>query len=187
VGVVLVAAGVALLAVVGVLALLRGGGDEATPRSTLVPPSASASPGRTPLTAFGEVAVEVVAADGGSDEFCVLAAETAEQRRRGLMEVTDPTLGGYDGMLFVFPDDDNGGFWMRNTPMPLSIAYFDQQGALVSTADMEPCGDTASCPSYAADGPYRYALEVPQGGLARLGIGPAGSRLRVRAACGPSG
>ena len=43
---------------------------------------------------------------------------------------------------------------------------------------MPPCGDQPICPTYAADGPYRYALEVPQGGLPRLGIGP-GTRLVV--------
>jgi uncharacterized membrane protein (UPF0127 family) len=59
---------------------------------------------------------------------------------------------------------------MRNTPMSLSIAYVDAAGTIVSTVDMAPCGDLGVCPTYPAAGPYRIAIEVPQGGLARLGI-----------------
>ena len=108
----------------------------------------------------------------------MLAALNALQRSRGLMTVTDPDLGGYDGMLFVFEAESEGGFWMRNTPMPLSIAYFDEAGAFVSATDMAPCGDSASCPSYDAGGAFRYALEVPEGRLAGLGV-DEGSTLRV--------
>lgn len=124
--------------------------------------------GRTPLRGFGEVQVTITDDAGETCEVCLLAATDAAQRERGLMEVTDPELGGYDGMLFEYPDEIEGAFWMRNTPMPLSIAYFDGDRELVSTVDMAPCADEPSCTSYPAEGPFRYALEVPQGGLAEV-------------------
>jgi uncharacterized membrane protein (UPF0127 family) len=86
------------------------------------------------------------------------------------MQVTDPKLGGYDGMLFHYHDDTTENFWMRNTPMPLSIAYVSHDGAIVSTADMAPCGDRDDCPNYPPAGPYRFSIEVPQGRLPALGI-----------------
>ncbi len=105
-------------------------------------------------------------------EWCMLLAETGAQHSRGLMQVTDPTLGGYDGMLFRFTEDTNDRFYMHNTPMPLSIAFIASNGDIVSTTDMAPCDDGAGCPLYSAAAPYRFAIEVPQGHLGRLGIGP---------------
>ncbi len=134
--------------------------------------------GRTPLSGFGEVSVQVTSADGSVLDQCLLLAANAEQRARGLMTVTDPTLGGYDGMLFRFESDTQSAFWMRNTPMPLSIAYIDSAGSIVSTAEMEPCADVATCPGYPPAGPYRYVVEVPQGRLPAVGI-VDGSRLTV--------
>jgi len=139
---------------------------------------------RVPLPGFDEVAVRIVGGDGETKLYCLLAARSPEQRRRGLMEVTDPTLGGHPGMLFVYPGPHMGGFWMRNTPMPLTIAFLDDEGEVVSTADMEPCRDSPECPSYDPDGPYRYALEVPQGRLDDLGV-VDGARLELAGPCPP--
>ncbi|MCB1006402.1 MAG: DUF192 domain-containing protein [Acidimicrobiales bacterium] len=131
-----------------------------------------------PFGDFGEVLVTI-----GGEERCLLLAQTPEQRARGLMEVTD--LEGYPGMLFAFPQDSSGGFWMRNTPTALSIAYLDASGAIVSTADMAPCEDDPSCPSYPADGPYRMTVEVPRGELAALGL-TGDARLTVESEIHPS-
>jgi uncharacterized membrane protein (UPF0127 family) len=133
---------------------------------------------RTPLPGFGEVAVEVIRVDGQVLSWCLLLADTPELRQRGLMTVTDPELGGYDGMLFRFDAPTDGGFWMRNTPQPLSIAFLDVDGGLVSTAEMPPCEDSPDCPGYAPAGPYLRTVEVPTavGGVAALGIEP-GARL----------
>lgn len=131
--------------------------------------------GRTLLRGFGSVAATITAADGTVCEVCLLAAFSSEQRAAGLMYVTDPELGGHDGMVFRFDADVATGFWMRNTRLPLSIAYFDADGVLVSVADMEPCpDDEPNCPVYAATAPFRYAVEVPQGNLADIGVGGAG-------------
>lgn len=111
---------------------------------------------------------------------CALLAATEAQRAQGLMRVTD--LKGYAGMVFRYSADSTGGYYMRNTPMPLSIAWFAGDGTFVSSADMAPCGDRSDCPISSAAGPYRYALEVPQGQLAAFGIG-AGSRLELTGTC----
>jgi uncharacterized protein len=138
-------------------------------------------PDRTGLPGVGEVAASITAADGTVTGCCLLVAASQEQRQRGLMEVTD--LGGYQGMVFIWDEDVEGGFWMRNTPMPLSIAWFDADGAFVSATDMDPCPATADdCPSYPPDGPYRFAVEVAQGELDALGAGP-GSRLALGGQC----
>ena len=77
------------------------------------------------------------------------------------MERTD--LGGYDGMLFKFATDTTGAFYMKDTPMPLSIALFDAAGRFVSSTDMEPCLDQPTCPTYAADRPLPLGAGGPQG------------------------
>ncbi len=134
------------------------------------------------IPGFGEVAVRIEA-DGrpfSPAELCALLAATERQRSRGLMQVTD--LEGYVGMVFRFSGDSRSAFYMRNTPMPLSIAFFAADGTFVSSADMAPCPDQPDCPTYGAEGPYRFALEVPKGRLAELGVGP-GSRLVLSGAC----
>jgi uncharacterized membrane protein (UPF0127 family) len=94
------------------------------------------------------------------DELFVAIAGTTELRRQGLMHLTD--LGDLDGMLFVFEQDSSSGFWMKNTLIPLDIAFFDSAGSFVDGFVMEPC-TTAACPSYLPSGDYRYALEMPAG------------------------
>jgi uncharacterized protein len=132
----------------------------------------------TPLDGFDEVAVSI---DGESQR--LLLAQDDEQRARGLMEVTD--LEGYPGMLFVYPGESSGSFWMRNTPTPLSIAFLDPDGRIVSTTDMEPCVDEPECPLYAADGPFLAAVEVPQGELDDLGL-TGDARLEIEDEIDPS-
>jgi uncharacterized membrane protein (UPF0127 family) len=136
--------------------------------------------GRTPLRGFSEAAVTVTKPDGEICELCLMAATTEEQRERGLMEVTDDDLGGYDGMIFEYPVETDGSFWMRNTPMPLSIAFFDKGGEFVSSADMEPCGDDPSCPPYPPGDPFQFAIEVPKGMLDDINA-VDGSTLRIHA------
>jgi uncharacterized membrane protein (UPF0127 family) len=130
------------------------------------------------IAGFGEIAFRV--APQPNEVECALLAATETQRARGLMEVED--LKGYPGMIFRFSQDTQAAFHMRNTPMPLSIAWFAADGSLVSTADMEPCLESDDCPVYAASGPYRYAIEVPQGQLDELGIVP-GSKLEILGSC----
>ena len=137
---------------------------------------------RSRVTGFGEVAFRVRPAPGSpavSGQYCALLAETDAQRARGLMGRRD--LAGYDGMIFRYAEDSTGTFWMQDVPIPLTVAWFDSSGRFISSADMSPCPD-GRCRSYAAARPYRFALEVPAGGLARLGIGP-GSMIDVGGQC----
>lgn len=100
-------------------------------------------------------------------------AEIADQprtRQRGLM--MRERLGPNEGMLFVFEDSAVHCFWMKNTPLPLSIAFIDDQGGVVNVADMTPHSEDSHCPLK----PIRYALEMEQGWFARRGIG-GGDRI----------
>lgn len=63
-------------------------------------------------------------------------AATAESMMRGLMFRTE--LGANDGMLFVYPQPQKVSFWMKNTSLPLSIAYIDATGTIVEIHDLEP-------------------------------------------------
>jgi hypothetical protein len=91
-------------------------------------------------------------------------ATTPEQRSRGLMFREDLPENG--GMLFVFPQTRQVSFWMKNTPLPLSIAFLDADKRILNIVDMEPFDET----SHPSAGPARYALEVHQGWFAERGI-----------------
>lgn len=134
------------------------------------------------IPGFGEVAFRVTPAGATSPagQYCALLADDDAQRAQGMMGRQD--LAGFDGMLFRFDADTSGSFWMRNVPVGLSIAWFDAEGRFVSAADMASCPDQDSCPHYPPAGPYRMALEVLQGGLGALGVGP-GSTIVVGGAC----
>lgn len=100
----------------------------------------------------------------GPHVFQVEVAATPQQRERGLMGRTRLPENG--GMLFVFDATRRHCFWMRNTPLPLSIAFIDEDGRISNIADMQPRTDILHCPTTA----IRYALEVSQGRLAQRGI-----------------
>ena len=145
---------------------------EATPLATTTTAATLGGTGRVP-EGFASVIIEVTRPDGSVVEWCVLLADTPQNRARGLMEVD--SLGGYDGMLFSFDGESFGSFYMLQTRIPLSIAFIAADGSFVSSTDMAPCpddDDDPPCPRYAPDAPYLMALEVPQGGLDELGIGP---------------
>jgi uncharacterized membrane protein (UPF0127 family) len=97
----------------------------------------------------------------------VEAADTPAERAHGLMGRT--SLGTDEGMVFVFDGPTDGSFWMKDTLIPLSIAFWDEDGRIVGIRDMEPC--TADpCPTYGSPEPYVGALEVDQGFFAEHGV-----------------
>lgn len=126
---------------------------------------------------FGTIVVDLVTAGGEVLELCLLDANETAERPQGLKGVTD--LEGHDGMLFRWDQDVSSNFVMVDTVVPLTISWWTADGGFVSSTDMEPCteADAADCTRYGADGPYRFAVEVPQGALPEAG---AGARLEPR-------
>lgn len=102
----------------------------------------------------------VLRLDVGGRELVVALADNAVERATGLMFVTD--LDDLDGMVFWYGSDTSTLFHMENTLIPLDIAFFAADGSFVSKTTMTPC-TTDDCPTYAAEGRYRYAIEVPAG------------------------
>jgi uncharacterized protein len=92
-------------------------------------------------------------------------AVTPEQRATGLMNRF--SLRPDHGMLFVFEKSEPHGFWMKNTFVPLSIAFIDERGSIVNVEDMAPHDETTHWPKR----PVRYALEMRKGWFGERGIG----------------
>lgn len=107
----------------------------------------------------------------GSASLEVEVAASAEERALGLM--FRESLDEHAGMLFVFEESAIRAFYMRNTQIPLSIAYIDERFVIREIHDMEPF----SLESIVSSNPAMYALELNQGAFERLGIEP-GDRLR---------
>jgi len=106
----------------------------------------------------------------------VEVADTQEERQTGLMN--RESLPEDAGMIFVFDEDSTGGFWMKDTLIPLSIAFADADGTIVSILDMEPCA-AEPCEIYDPGASYPTALEVNQGAFSGWGV-EVGDRLSLR-------
>jgi uncharacterized membrane protein (UPF0127 family) len=113
----------------------------------------------------GEVEVAVTQGDAKAMLDLSLALNSAE-RERGLMWIT--SMPGDAGMLFVFPRDGLTGFWMKNTYLPLDIAFMSSQGTLVSVKQGVPLDTTILSPG----APYRYVIETNVGWWASHGFSP---------------
>lgn len=98
-------------------------------------------------------------------------AETPAQQQQGLMYRT--SLGPNAGMLFIFPDEADRAFWMKNTYIDLSIGYFDKNRKLFEVLDMKATTlMQKNLPSYPSSKPAQYALEVPLGWFTKHRIKP---------------
>ena len=126
---------------------------------------------------FTEAQVRLTNGDA-TVELDAFVADTPKLRRQGLQGW--PSLPERTGMVFAYAADSTGGFWMKDTLIPLSIAFADAEGRIHTIRQMEPC-EAQPCPSYAPNAPYRHALEVNQGLFDELGVAP-GWRLEVRTA-----
>ncbi|SEP90407.1 hypothetical protein SAMN05421693_11012 [Ectothiorhodospira magna] len=91
-------------------------------------------------------------------------ADTAPLRAQGLM--FRESLPPDHGMLFVWEQPEPVAMWMLNTPLPLSVAFIDEQGRILNIARMQPHSRTL----HHAAGPTRYALEMQQGWFEDRGI-----------------
>lgn len=107
-----------------------------------------------------------VALTAGMHNVRAQLAASPDQRQIGLMHRREMPTN--EGMLFVFEDASPQCFWMRNTLLPLSIAFIADDGTIVNLADMKPMTEDSHCSSK----PVRYALEMNAGWFAKRGIGP---------------
>jgi uncharacterized membrane protein (UPF0127 family) len=145
-----------VLAVVLALGLFAScASDEPTPDPSPTTPVATSGSTVAIRTSEGIVTLDVEIAD---DE---------EERAAGLMfrEELEP----YDGMAFLWDSPVRASFWMKNTLIPLSVAFWDEAGRIVAILDMEPCADDP-CPTYDPGSSFIGALEVDRGRFASEGV-----------------
>ena len=106
-------------------------------------------------------------------------ADSPAEREEGLMGRT--SLGGNEGMIFLFGDVAGGSvtseFWMKDTLIPLSVAFWDENGRIVGIQDMDPCTEDP-CPTYGSPKPYVGALEVNGGFFTEHGVAK-GDRIEL--------
>jgi uncharacterized membrane protein (UPF0127 family) len=155
------------LAVALVLGLLSSCGPDAqAPAESGSAPAAPSGPRVLVHTSDGAVTLEVEVADD------------AEERATGLMhrERLDP----FDGMAFLWDSPVRTSFWMKDTLIPLSIAFWDETGQIVAILDMPPCREDP-CPTYDPGAAFVGALEVDQGRFASEGV-EVGDRVEVQGA-----
>ena len=143
------------------------------------PPSPTATPSITPVASCPQPAGQTapapqsglpsvavtVTGNGKVETLAVDVAATGAKRTLGLMSRPRMPEGG--GMLFLFPNPSSAGFWMRNTLIPLSIAYLAADGTVLAIRDGVPCDLTILSPELA----YQNVLEVNQGWFQRHGMG----------------
>jgi uncharacterized protein len=136
-------------------------GTSRTQAPTVAPASGQTTPGQTTLTT---APANIRKADGKMVDLTVELAQTPQEQQTGLMGRTKMADG--EGMLFIFAQPGTGGFWMKNTLLPLSIAFIDEKGVIVDIRDMQPLSEETVAPTT----PYIWALEVPQGYFTRQGV-----------------
>ena len=110
--------------------------------------------------------LDTVTLQAGMHLICAEVARTPQQTSTGMMFRRE--MGANEGMLFVFNDLEPRCFWMKNTLLPLSIAFIDDDGRITDLADMQPLSEQNHCSSRAV----RFALEMNQGWFAKRGIKP---------------
>ena len=123
-----------------------------------------------PQPAAGGQVVRTTRIRIGGVEVTAEIADNDELRGRGLMH--RDSLAEDHGMLFVYGTAQGRSFWMRNTRIPLDIAFIDANGVIINIERMEPQSDQ----NYYSQGPMMYALEMDQGWFEANGVGP-GARL----------
>lgn len=106
----------------------------------------------------------------------VAVADSPEERSRGLMGIT--SMPADEGMVFVYEEPSDLGFWMKDTRIPLAVAFWGEDQVVAQIIEMTPC-EADPCPVYQPDQPYIAALEMNTGWFAARGIG-VGDRAELR-------
>ena len=120
--------------------------------------------------AMAQNAMPVLELTAGFHRIEAEVAATDQNRQLGLMQRRE--MAPQHGMLFVFTQDNTHCMWMRNTLLPLSVAFLDEEGKIINVEDMQPQTDDNHC----ARRPARYALEMNLGWFAQRGL-KAGTKL----------
>jgi uncharacterized membrane protein (UPF0127 family) len=166
----------ALACLTRLVAACGGDGESAGPTTTVSDPGpptttqaeteTTAPPTTTEEEREGPV-VLIQTERGEEVEVAVEIADTQEEREVGLMN--REFLPDDAGMIFLFEEEIAGGFWMKNTLIPLSIAFMGGDGTILRILDMEPC-EADPCEIYDPGVSYQSALEVNQGAFASWGV-----------------
>jgi uncharacterized membrane protein (UPF0127 family) len=98
------------------------------------------------------------------EPFRIEVARTEAEKARGLMYRR--SLGAREGMLFVYQADEHLSFWMKNTTIPLTLAFLNREGEILQVVELKPL----SLKPVTSERAARYALELPLGSLDRLGV-----------------
>ncbi len=122
-----------------------------------------------PLAQGGELALKI-----GSHAIHAEIADTPPAREHGLMQ--RKTLCGDCGMLFVFPAAARQAFWMKNTPLPLAIAFIGSDGRIINIEEMQPY----SLDIHYSQADAQYALEMNRRWFAAHGINPGDKMISLR-------
>jgi uncharacterized protein len=158
--------------IVVVLALLLTGcsGPQADPDTgSQKTPQATGTTADKEETTSGQSGLRTLVIDASGGKKVGVRVEVADdlaEQAKGLMDRT--TLGENRGMLFVYPEERELSFWMKNTLIPLSIAFIDSERRIIDIQDMKPLDDEP--PSYVSAEPAQYALEVNQGFFEERGV-----------------
>jgi uncharacterized membrane protein (UPF0127 family) len=141
-------------AAIAVVAALVAGGS-------LVPPATAQTPAMDKAQSLPTIPLAIA-----GKKLVAEVAATPEQRSIGLMYRF--SLRPDHGMIFVFDRAEPQGFWMKNTYIPLSIAFIGADGRILNIADMAPRDES----THWSSGPAQFALEMRRGWFAERGIGP---------------
>jgi hypothetical protein len=128
--------------------------------------SCSAQSGNGQDTDKPNAQLKTVTLRAGETRLVAEVAATELERTRGLMFRKNLAEG--KGMLFVFDSDQKVAFWMKNTSLPLSVAYIGSDGTIYQILDLVPFSEEPR----PADRSVRYALKVPHGWFAKVGLKP---------------
>ena len=136
---------------------------------SVAPLQAQENPTASPALPLTVAELPVMALQVGERRIRAEVAADPSSRAKGLM--FREKLAPDQGMLFVFPEAEQLCFWMKNTPLPLSIAFINATGTIINLADMQP----QSLDTHCSFGPALYALEMEQGWFRRHGIASGAS------------
>jgi uncharacterized membrane protein (UPF0127 family) len=137
---------------------------------TLLPALLAAALAAAAQAQTGPQKLPAIRLNAGIHNITAEVARTPDERSTGLM--FRPALGANEGMLFVFEEVAEQCFWMKNTLVPLSVAFVADDGSIVNIEQMKP----QTLDSHCSRRPVRYVLEMNEGWFAKRGIRP-GAKL----------